>query len=355
MVARTVSLLTLVLGAAAQPVLHTWDFPGEVGDWQESWQNSEPLPTGTLLGQAGGPQVWNFSTGPQDRNLRTTIVPVSDGGHGESFPTAMYAERQQDLTSGATSWMYLELQVGAGRTVYGFHDPEFSADAPTVLFGQPLLDFPSPLEFGDTWSADTWFYTPISSFNARIDYGSEFSADAWGSIILPELGEQPCLRVQELTTFDISVDFGNNGNFVPYTTQYVRSYHFLCPGIGIASSLVSQQLASPPPEQFDTAAIYLRTHTTSRPPAPLAVTDLTITALPIGCRLDWSPATHAGAYRVEVSPTGMAGSWQTLVIRQEPGWVDVGARALPRRFYRVITLGQEGNSPAGPGSMYFPR
>lgn len=353
MVARAVSLLMLVLVAAAQPVLHTEDFPGSEGDWQESWQNDQPLPTGNLLGQPGGPQVWNFSTGPQDRHLRTTIVPVDDGGHGEGFEAADFAERQQDLASEATSWMYLDLQPGSGRRVHGFHDPEFNPDAPTVQFGQPLLDFPSPLEYGDTWSADTWFFTPVSSFDARIDYGSQFTADAWGTVILPDLGELPCLRIHELTTFDISVDFGNNGNYVPYTTQYVRSYHFLCPGIGIAASLVSPQLASPPPEQFTTAAVYLRTHATSRPLPPHEVTDLSVTWLPIGCRLDWSPAQHAAAYRVESSLTGLPGSWQTLVLREEPGWLDTSARVQPRRFYRVISLGHEEETTAP--STYSPR
>jgi hypothetical protein len=334
-------LLTLV--APAQTVIQAEDLFSQPGHWYRSWQNDQPVPSGTLIGEPGGLQVWDFSTGPQDQELLTTVVGPEDSGHAAGFPGALFAERQQNQVSGDTSWLMLELDTTLGRRVHGFVDESFSPQDPVVEFGQPLLDFPLPMQFQDSWTASTWFLTSISGLSARIDYTADFVADAWGTLILPQLGPAPCLRVMELTEFAISVDFGGNGTYTPYTTQYIRSYHFLSTGRGIAASIVSGQSTAIPPVQFGSAAVFLRLFATNHPgaePVPNPVDDLAISVIPTGALLTWSPVPGASAYRVESSEAGQAGPWQTLATVPMSSYLDAGARPLPRRSYRVIASSQ---------------
>ncbi|HYW69305.1 MAG TPA: hypothetical protein VE960_06835, partial [bacterium] len=61
------------------PVLTSDDFFHEVGDYYRSWSNDLNVSVSGLLGSAGGPQTWDFTTGPTDEIKRFDYVPIGDG------------------------------------------------------------------------------------------------------------------------------------------------------------------------------------------------------------------------------------------------------------------------------------
>lgn len=335
-------LLTMAgLTAQAQVVIQPWDFHTEPGQWFRSWQNSQPVSCEGLLGEPGGPQVWNLACGPQQVELLTTAITGQQSGYAGDFPLAPLVEHQQDLASGAESWLFMDPASEGGRRVYGFVDEAFSTEDPVVTFDPPLLDFPLPLSYNTEWTAGTTFYTLVGGLSARIDYSAQFETDAWGTVILPQLGAASCLRVMELTSFAVSVDFTGNGTYLPYSTQYLRSYHFLARDRGIAASIVSPQQASVPPLQFTTASVFLRMFDSNHPADPLPpepVTDLHLDLDSQGALLDWSPVPTATAYRVEWSDSSRPGTWHTLETVAAPPARDPDARPLARRCYRVIGI-----------------
>lgn len=329
--------LPLVL--AAQVTITEQDM-FQPGQYWEGYGNSGSISSAGLIGPTGGPQLWEFSTGPEDRIYRHEYWAADSMDHAASFPLASFGERREDLGSGEVEWLFLNQVAGVGRENFGFYSEAFSPVQPIVQFDPPIIDFPATIEYGDTWTSSSSFTTVITGLDAIIYYTAESEVDAWGTLNLPLLGFGDCLRVNELSAFNVWVDLFGTGSFFEVTTEYVRSYFFLMEDRGIATILSSEQGSTPVPDQFTQAAQFVRMYETDHPSGsvdPVAVDDLQITVTGSNVLLNWSSTEGTAEYRVEYSDNPYAGTWSTLATTPGTFALDPGAAtAGVLRSYRVI-------------------
>lgn len=349
----TIAIIIASAGmASGQVTITSKDMFSTVGQYYRVYANPAPTALSAShydvtgrLGNPGGPQVWDFSTGPTNVIYRYDYVETSDGSHGDNYPLAKYAERQTVESTGvAKAWMYLEQVAGVGRRNYGFVNP---ADDPSEgQFNPPIIDFPDPLKYQDTWNLSTTFdFTVLGLMPARINYSAEVTVDAYGTIILPGLGTNACLRVNELDTYETLVDLEMTGDFQSFETDYIRIYYFLCPGSGIVAEVHSQQSSAGAPDiNFTDASQFSRMFELSRGgavPKPEPITDLTLTPMGGGILLNWSKTANTVSYRIDCTsnPSDPA-SWQALGSTTKAFFLDTATSGATLRFYRVISLAQ---------------
>lgn len=336
----------------AQVVITSQDMFSAAGQYYRVYAN--PAPTGLAashfnvagrLGTTGGPQTWDFTSGPTNVTYRFDYVSTSDGGHGAGFPGAKYAERQTVESSGwAKAWMYLEQVPGTGRRNYGFVNPQ--EDPEEGQFNPAIIDFPDPLTYQSTWTASTTFdSTILGLLPIRINYLATATVDAHGTIILPGLGSGPCLRVNELDAFEILVDMDLTGNYQTFETDYIRTYYFLRPGHGIVAEIHSQQLSGGVPDNnFTDASQFTRMFESSHTgdsARPGAITDLTLNLVNGAPLLSWSKTPNTASYRVErASSLNSTSQWRVLGTTSSAFFLDAFDPTPPQRFYRVVSLGE---------------
>jgi hypothetical protein len=336
------STFALALSACAQITIHSNDMFTEIGQYSRSYGSNGGWDTAGVMGPEGGPQVWDFSTGPQDNIARVDIVASSDGGHGSSFPNADWAEHQSlEGQTDTNAWWYWSLD--GGLLNHGLYSTLVNQTQPNMVYSPATLDYPDPLNFGSTWQTSTTFYTEVdyegSLYDARIQLSTSNQIDAFGTLIVPQ-GEAACLRhdKQSQAVVSVWIIFG----WVPLTTFYNRSYSWLAEDRGYAAMLISEESeAGPPAADFASAASFLRLFETNHAGAnpPGAVNDLEIAFGIDGVTLNWSATEFANSYRVEYSTDAwFANSVSILTTTTDTTAMDVTGLESDIRFYRVIAL-----------------
>ncbi|MBL7034009.1 MAG: hypothetical protein ISR91_07675 [Candidatus Delongbacteria bacterium] len=350
---RYLSILILsgsvALPVCAQTTITSQDMFNAIGQYYRVYTNysgTEVSVSTADYGNPGGPQLWDFTDGPDDRILDFDYVDVADGSHNGDFPLAAMAERKTDSISGDQAWMYLTQDAGFGRINFGFYDELFCSLQPSTPFQPEMVDFPDPITFGSSWSASTTFYTQMFSlgqwYPTRIIYNAQCTADGYGLINLENLGFGECLRVQEVASYDIAVDLFGDGTYYSLEVDYLRTYYWLMEDHGIAAQISSRQLAnSAPPQNFTLASSYVRMFETNHPSGdlpPEAVNDLAITWDSNTVLLSWTPAAYASEYRVEYSDTPEFITTTELGTTATNYLLDWDVSTVPLRFYRVISI-----------------
>ncbi len=354
---RVLALLAVSLAssvsASAQITISGSDLFTRIGQFYEAYVSKDVNVSG-LLGTPGATaQAWDFTEGSTNLVYRFDYLPVGASPDGTAFPDATYAERLTDQSTGTEKWMFLHHAPGEGRRNYGFHDPEFSSSQPTAIFEPPITDFPDRIGFGDTWKAATEFMSEISfgipgddedgggdfAIPTRVTYNSAAKVDAFGLVNHPRLGFGECLRVNELSEYDIAVDFGLGDGFMSVATQYVRTYYWLRRGHGIVVQVTSRQLDTPPPDDFAVAAAVVRMYATNHEEPVVdvpAIHGFKITLGKEGALLQWTKAAGLARYRIEQAPAA-AGPWTLLGETASNFHLDAAANkpGVPTRFYRL--------------------
>lgn len=346
----------LAKGAEAQVVITAEDMFNQVGQYYKAFANKDDVPVSGILGTPGGPQVWDFTTGPTDDVYQFDYVLPTDDGHGVDFPEATFAERKTEQLSGAKNWMYLKQVPQLGRVNYGFYDEEFSPTKPSNPFKTPITDFPAVIRYDDTWSTATSFDSEISfdtgpdpenpdagsetfTIPMRVNYTSTAKADAYGIVNLPQIGFGEALRVNELSTYAIDVDFEGTGNFQNVTTEYVRTIYFLMEDRGIAVQVTSRQETTPPPDNFALAASVVRMFETNHGiggSTPESITDFKITLSQGKALLNWAKLGTVTSYRVEATSELVGGTWTVVGTTSNNFLVDSSIGGVGQRYYRVV-------------------
>jgi hypothetical protein len=271
------------------PILTSDDFFDELGDYYRSWSNDSNVSVSGLLGVPGGPQTWDFTSGPTDEIKRFDYVTTDDGddpGAGfyaiDHFPGADFSQRMTEEIGGDQAWMYLDQITGVGRTNYGFYWPDGNGlTNDWSVFAPPILDFPDPMEWGDSWFLTTTYefqMYDMGVIDVRIDLTVDADVDAWGTVVLPSLGPVEALRVNTEQTSVIYVWLA--GQWLPAGTQYIRIYDW----IGVDSDLIVEigsvvSGTSMPPDDFTVASIFVRQFENSNPTAPPVIADIPDTTL----------------------------------------------------------------------------
>lgn len=320
--------------------------------------------TGKLKEASSERQTWNFSDGPRDDVFRFDyLTPQEAGSSAALFPLAKLVERkhvESEVTGEQDAFMFLDQQVGVGRMNYGFYDPgavgPLGFDDPAGVFDPPLLDFPESITYGTTWSVGTtWANSTSEVVPLKITYSATAEADAWGVVILPTpLGFMDCIRVNELvaTTYEFTfpdlsdpedpLGAGAGSEPIVLGPYYVRNLYWFAKDRGIVVQVTSKQSDSaPPPDQFGTAAQFVRMFETNHPKGsrnPLPVEDLVITPGDGLVLISWSKPLNAATFRVEHTATPWEqGSWQELTTTSQDSVIDDLVHGEDR-FYRVVSL-----------------
>ena len=251
--------------AVAQVVIDQTDLLNQIGYYSLSHMNSgSEWATNGVQGNTGGPQVWDFSTGPADRVAVIEIVNKNDSAAGASFPSADYAELQHFQDGDDATWWFYEYDA-SGQHLWGIYNDDLFPDHPTNVFSARITDYPSEIEYGDTWSGTTYFNTVVEGQSGRVRYQANYSADAYGTLIVPQATAE-CLRINRLVQLDFQINLPFIG-WVTIVTQYVRTYMWLAENRGMAASLVSTQSDSVPGNNFSSAISFTRIFETNIPGA----------------------------------------------------------------------------------------
>ena len=361
-------LLRIPSSHAEDPVvIRNSDMFNQVGQYYRAYLNArgdsllsgtrETVPVRQLIGEPGGPHLWDFSEGPTDETIRVDYVNPQGTVPGHFFPDIEFAERMQFESNGETKWLMIEQKPLIGRKVYGFFDPTW--DDLGVVFNTAIVDFPDPMRYGDKWSTTVAIQSALSvlGFETPVRYTSvsEFEVDGWGYINLPELGFGDVLRVNEkvTTTQAIRSDFfpstgdgdgEDNVSFTDVGKTIHRNLYFFRPGFGLVAEIHSTTSEADPGSSFSDALFFSRMFETNREPSvgcqePQAAGNLVLSYNAGRVLLKWDTADCTDSYRVEYSSRGgVPGSWNLLESTQSTFIVDNQALQDASRIYRVISV-----------------
>ena len=271
------------------PVLTSDDFFHDIGDYYRAWSNDSNVSVSGLLGTTGGPQTWDFSTGPVDEIKRFDYVLPDDGddpGAGfyaiDHFAAAGFSQRMTEEIGSDQAWMYLGQTAGVGRTNYGYFWPDGNpATDDWSVFSPAIVDFPDPMEFADSWFLTTTYQFQMYDtgvFDVRIDLTVDALVDAYGTVVLPTLGPVEAVRVNTEQTSVIYIWLETQ--WYPIGTQYVRIYDWIGVNSDIAveiGSVVSE--TSMPPNDFTIASIFVRQFENGNPTAPPVIAEIPDTTM----------------------------------------------------------------------------
>ena len=335
----------------AQVTITSSDMFNQPGQYYRAYSNgTNTVPVSTLLGTTGGPQAWDFSTGPTDVTYRFNYIPASQGTNGADFVArgATVAEQKIDeANTNAQSFLYFKQDPTAGRIDYGFYDPSFSAAQPEAVFTNGLQDFPASIHYNGTWSGNTVFESiysdpTLGNFPMQVTYSATDTVDAYGLVTLPNFGFLDCLRVHELVTYDIAVDLG--GGYQPLGTQYALNYYWLSPGHGIVVQISASDSTPPPDSMPNGASAFTRMFAMYHPAVsnpPPVITGFKITMGASAALLQWNRLAGVSSYRADYATTlTPVPNWQPLGTTTSNFILDPAAvnPANPRRYYRLVGL-----------------
>lgn len=342
--------------AQAQITITSTDMFNQVGQYYRAYANetNTTVDVSSLLGSTGGPQAWDFTTGPQDVTYRYDYIPASQGTGGADFVAAGAQIASRQTNEGDTNdqqFLYFTLDPAKGQLDYGFYDPTFSASQPESVFTNSLQDFPASIHYGDTWTGSTVFgsiysVSGLGDYPVQLTYTSTDTVDAYGLVNLPSIGFLDCLRVHELVEYDIALDLGDGSGYQNAGTEYILNYYWLVPGHGIAVQInsTSPQDGSKPPDSLPGGATALvrmfeANHPTATTNPPTTIKGFKMTLGASAALLQWTTLAGVKSYTVEYS-TNIASTtnWQTLATTTSNYALDPAAvtPAAPIRFYRVV-------------------
>lgn len=167
---------TTLVTVNAQVTIRSADMFSQVGEYYRAYVNAQPedpisplqsFPIREQVGESGGPHLWDFSEGPTETIRRFDYVDPRKTIVGASFPEVSVAERMTLESTGEVKWLLFEQIPLVGRRVYGAFDPLF--DEIAIVFDQPIIDFPDPMQFGDKWSTSLSFTNSVSLFGIYLE------------------------------------------------------------------------------------------------------------------------------------------------------------------------------------------
>ena len=315
------------LAGHSQILFTAADLPSQPGQYSRAYISTN-VDVSALIGAPGGPRRWDFSQPqqPGETIRRLDITAPNDGGHGSSFPTATYAERYTDEPSGAPYWDYYSIAAGQGRTYFGF----YNAAAPlpgAVMLQAAAIDIPGSITLGTNWTYSWVAYVDYE----EIDVTASATVDAYGTLVLPQIGEVPALRVNQLNREQIFL------GVLLLETTYFREYFWLVPGIGKAVHVISAPSTNPPSLSFAPGQEVRRMFAASgitNPPTFGPVASLHIRLQSLLAVLEWPRQTNASGYRVEALGNMARTNWQLLSQPATNSWSE--SLTTTQRFYRVL-------------------
>ena len=292
-----------------------------------------------LIGEIGGPQRWDFTTGPTGNRFDYEIVSPAESPAGELFAGANFVERLDRQLEEVTGWTYYRLGP-AGRELHGFYDEVANANFPAVVFDQPIVDLPSQMEFLDEWSASGSFPTQLDVAGSTVDMVVTVTinsvVDGFGTVVLPGLGEIEVLRVNELNSQTPIADIG--GIPIQLERVYSRTYLWISKDYGIVAQLTSEAGTLIPPPDFPIAGRFIRLVECSAPD-PVADLKFDIEIVNDVVVLTWQQLSGVSAYAIYSSGDLQVGNAELLGTTVDTRYLD--SPDVERKYYWLVPLEDE--------------
>lgn len=350
----------------AQVTITSRDMFNEVGLYYRAYaHDTGPNPlaprlysAGNRIGSAGPDRFWDFLEGPTEVIQRYDYLHPADVPEAAAYPQAGVVEQKTIEGGGDTEWLMFSQVPGAGRRVYGAVTQVPLLGRQPLVFSPPPVDFPDTIGYQDTWNNDFSFEAaevlgfdpedPTVGFTFRIrqHYSQKFTVDAWGTMLLPNLGLVPVLRVngEQTVMSEYYDDFiGNSWEHV--STDHARVYYWLSPDRGIVAQLQSVTFGSTAPNNFDRALGFIRMFETNKragvgPAEPEPVSSLRVTVSNNLVLLQWGKSANTSRYRVEYSTGGFGpDDWHPVAAETQNDYLfDPVGFSGSARFYRVLSL-----------------
>lgn len=294
------------------------------------------------------PQFWDFSAPQQsyETTLRTDIIALEDGNNSDQFPDADYAEQDTIDSTNLLGWRYYgfdDTDTNTGRLLCGLDAPENMPVTEWAAFVPPIVDIPSTVQLGQTWSGSTYWlsaYFEILLISNNCTFSA--TADALGTLALPGIGGVPALRVHAVESYTIS-DVSSPPLLLDISTN--DYYYWLVPGIGVAAEvLVMGNNTLYPTSMCCTNTVqrmfYTSYYTNSvagptGPSGPPFPADLFIQLQNESAILNWNSLSNAVNYRIDYSDY-LGTGWQPLGYTNGMSWTDTVTAS--QRFYRVVGI-----------------
>ena len=177
----------------------------------------------------------------------------------------------------------------------------------------------------------------------KVVYESEMKVDAFGIIMLPELGFQDCLRINEQVKNVAYVKIpGVIDDWQEAATYFTRNYYWLCKDMGIVAQITSVMDTAPIADDFTVATVFWRQFENNHGEStgePQPVEGLEIAYDPNGSRvlLNWKKAENTVEYLVQYSDNFRADRWRDLKKTSGNFALD-DISSKKSRFYRIVSL-----------------
>ena len=174
--------------ATGQVVVPVSSLPSIIGEHDLSYVRTN-FSLGSLVGGTGS-NYWDFSQAPTSADViqRLDIVSVNDGGNGAYFPSATYAQRYTGGVYASPSYEYYQISNGVGRLYYGLYEAQTQDANPLVVFPQPTVDLPEPVQYGHGWNRSLNFDINTIFGPESVAFSETATVDAYGTLVLPGCG-----------------------------------------------------------------------------------------------------------------------------------------------------------------------
>ena len=349
-----VGAVTLADSCWGQVEISLSDLASRPGDTYRMVSNAGTVSVSSLVGEAGGPQHWDLSGAPPDREHSYRIVAIAETDFQPAFPQASYAIEENRSHDGSQALSFYRNLSGQGRQYFGFYDGGVSIASQQVVFDAPTIDLPTPLRFGDGWNRLVEYPSDLSGggldfpVSVSILFDSIAAVDAYGTMALPGIGTVDVLRVNESNRYETIANLF--GMPTALDAQFFQSYSWYAPEIGLVAQIVSGAETRAPADPLDRAAHIFRLVASSRfesvtpelePPDtdPVPATTDNVTGLQVSLSgaltvLEWEVHPNAEKYRVLAADSLRSGAWDVIATVSGEIYVDPSA-IRPQRFYQV--------------------
>ncbi len=319
-------LTGLAVCAAAQTIVPASGLPNVIGEYNLSYVRTN-LIVSSLLGHSGS-NFWNFSQAPTsaDSVQRMDIVPITDGGNGSGFPSASFAERFSGGIYSTPAWEYYQISNGVGRLYYGYYNALNALVDPIVVFPQPTVDLPDPIQYGHGWSrqVDYQIYATLGG-SEDIAFSENATVDAFGTLVLPGIGPLQALRYTAIDSYDISLDG------IDFGTEVDTNYVWLVPGIGFAAEII--QYGADPLGGSQPFTNYFQRVFLSPAVSPPSVVSLTLR--PGSAILNWDASTNGSGYVVRSATNLSDTNWLPVAQLTNQSLVVPIAAGVKEQFFTI--------------------
>jgi hypothetical protein len=211
--------------------------------------------------------------------------------------------------------------------------------SPEAVVSPPTVDIPASVKLGNTWTrVNSWLTLYYEMILVSNNFTACATVDASGTIVLPQIGALPALRVHEIHSYSISEVTSPPLLLDSHTNDY---YYWLVPGLGVAVQvlLLGNNILCPMDLPYTNAvqrmfvANYFTNSTGSIPPSPA---NLRIAIQAESVVLNWDSLSNSTSYRVDCTTALPATNWQPLGYTTGNTWTNT--MSYGQGFYRVAGL-----------------